>query len=98
MSGRPQLNVADVQRGLKAAGFVAQSKPATSHVKWVRQTNNNRYSVTVDANNEPFSHEMIGYMAAQAGMSVNQLYELCSKDGSKKAKRGALAWLNKMFN
>lgn len=98
MSGKPQLKVSDVERGLRSAGFKPLPQSATSHIKWVRQTKNTRYSVTVDANNEPFGHQMVSYMAAQAGMSVKQFYELCSKDGSKKANRGALSWLANIFD
>lgn len=98
MSGKSQLRAVDVERGLKAAGFIEQARTSTSHVKWVRITNSGHFVVTVDANNEPFSDIMIGYMSKQAGMTKAQFYEICSKDGQKKAKRGALGWLSNIFD
>lgn len=93
MKCRPQLSSKDVERGLKAAGFEQKPQTATSHVKWIKQTENSKLVVTVDAHLEPFSHILIQSMAKQAGMSIRQFYEICSKDGIKQAKKGLLGWL-----
>ncbi len=98
MLGKPQLEAADIERGLKAAGFIQQPKTGTSHVQWVYKKKNIYYRVTISAHLAPFSHDLIRHMSNQAGMSVNEFYELCSKEGSKKAKRGTLEWLSRIFD
>ena len=90
---KPQLSTRDVVAGLKAAGFEEQPKTSTSHVKWIKRANGEKLVVTVDAHLEPFSHTLIASMAKQAGMTVKQFYEICSKDGQKRAKKGVLTWL-----
>lgn len=98
MSKRPPLTSSEVHRGLNAAGFKEQSGTGTSHVKWVLKTADRKYVVTVDAHHSPFSHTLIASMANQAGMTVKQFYELCSKDGIKHAKRGTLGWLLRLLS
>ena len=97
MTKRPPLTSREVERGLKSAGFVEQPGTGTSHVKWILKTPTTKLVVTVDAHHSPFSKTLIASMASQAGMSVNQFYELCSKDGQKQAKRGTLGWLTRLF-
>jgi predicted RNA binding protein YcfA (HicA-like mRNA interferase family) len=98
MSRKPQIFASDIERALTAAGFVKQPRTGTSHEKWARYANGRKYSVTVDQPKEPFSHVLMKSMATQAGMSTNQLYELCTKDGAKQGKQGKLAWLMELFN
>jgi predicted RNA binding protein YcfA (HicA-like mRNA interferase family) len=98
MGKRQPLTAAEVERGLKAAGFEEQPKTGTSHVKWKRYAGDTKYIVTVDAHHAPFSQQLIASMASQAGLSVKQFYELCSKDGAKQAKRGKLEWLTALFS
>lgn len=97
MGHKPQLTAADVERGLRAAGFTPQPQKGTSHVQWVIKTNTKYLRVTISAHLEPFSKDLVRAMAAQAGMSTNQLYELCTKDGVKQAKKGTLSWLTNLF-
>ena len=98
MGSKPQLTAADVEKGLKSAGFNPEPKTGTSHVQWTYRTRSVYKRVTVSAHLAPFSKDLIALMAHQAGMSVNQFYEICSKEGAKKAKRGTLAWLSNIFN
>lgn len=96
-SHKPQLKASDVERGLKALGFEQRPQKGTSHTQWVLDTPGRRYKVTVDAPKEPFSDILVKSMACQAGISVSQFYEVCSKDGAKRAKRGLLGWLSQAF-
>lgn len=93
----PPLTTQDVVGGLKAAGFEEQPRTSTSHTKWIKKCvcggQRTKKVVTVDAHLSPFSKDLIKSMAKQAGMSVKQLHELCSKDGQKDAKKGLLKWL-----
>lgn len=100
-SKRAPLTERDVVAGLKAAGFIQMPTKATSHTKWCldvvkRGGKPHRYSVTVDGPKSPFHIKLIKSMAKQAGMNLNQFYEICSKNGQKKAKRGELRWLEKL--
>ena len=90
---RAPLSAADIERGLKALGFEERPKKGTSHTQWAGQINGHFRKVTVDAHHEPFSDDLTKSMANQAGISVKQFYEVCSKDGAKKAKKGLLSWL-----
>jgi predicted RNA binding protein YcfA (HicA-like mRNA interferase family) len=87
---RPQLTAADVERGLKAAGFKREKQKGTSHTQWSKD----HLKVTVDAPKAPFSDDLIAMMARQAEMSKDNFYEICSKEGQKKAKKGTLGWLS----
>lgn len=97
MGKKYPLTSSDIERGLRAAGFEEQPKTGTSHVKWILYARSTKYVVTVDAHHSPFSHQLISAMAKQAGLTVDQLYELCSKEGLKQAKRGKLGWLTAIF-
>jgi hypothetical protein len=94
---RAPLTAAEVESGLKAAGFVQQPGNGTSHVKWIKKCSckgkPTKFVVIVDAHHAPFSADLTKSMATQAGMSVKQFYELCSKVGQKEAKKGKLKWL-----
>lgn len=98
MSGKSQLRAADVEKALKAAGFNKLPQKGTSHTHWVKTTDSRIWKVTVDAHLEPFSDDLVSSMAKQAGMSKSQFYEICSKEGQKKAKKGKLGWLTSIFN
>lgn len=98
MSRRPPLSARDVKRGLSAAGFVERPRTGTSHVQWVRTDERGYKRVTVSEHLEPFSIDLIKLMASQAGMSVSQFYEICSKDGQKKASKNLLPWLLNLFD
>ena len=96
------LTYKDVSKGLEAAGFTLLDKKSTAHEKWrivitkngIKTTRN----VTVDKHLSPFDVSLQKLMAEQAGMSLKQFRELCTKDGIKKAKKGKLTWLTGIFN
>lgn len=93
MTKRAPLEARDVERGLRAHGFVEQPKTGTSHVKWIKYIGDKKLVVTVDAHHAPYSQDLIRSMANQSHMSANQFYEMCSKDGVKQAKKGKFQWL-----
>lgn len=74
-------------------GFEERPTKATSHTQWINDDGGNRRKVTVDSAKEPFSDDLISSMARQAEVSVSNFYEVCSKDGAKRAKKGLLKWL-----
>lgn len=90
----PPLEASDIKRGLKALGFTLRPQKSTSHTQWVGQVKGKFRKVTVDEHHAPFSQDLIKAMARQAGISSKQLYEVCSKKGAKKAKKGMLSWLD----
>lgn len=98
MKGKPELRTADVERGLKALGLTEQSQKSTSHTQWTGTVDGKYRKVTVDAHHSPFSDDLIKSMASQAGLSVKQFYEICSKKGQKAAKKGKLEWFKELFS
>ena len=99
MSRNHPIEVADVERALKALEFYPRPKKGSSHVQWVRDADSGRRDslfrkVTVDAPKAPFSPDLVSSMAAQAGISVKQFRELCTPQSIKKAKKKKLKWLN----
>ena len=100
MAKYPPLEAVDIRNGLKAAGFELRTQKA-SHEQWILDGEKNgkkfRYKVTVDGHHAPFSQDLVSSMANQAGMSKKQFYELCCKDGTKKAKKGKLSWLKHLL-
>jgi hypothetical protein len=48
--------------------------PSISHEQWVKDDGAKRYKVTVDCPKEPFIHDLIRYMARQAGVSKWAFY------------------------
>ncbi|MCE2029251.1 type II toxin-antitoxin system HicA family toxin [Sessilibacter corallicola] len=99
MTRKTPLSAREVQKGLAAAGFEKRPQKATGHEQWVRTDLDSKgkatfRKVTLSPHNEPFRGEILKSIASQAGLkNVNQLYELCSKEGQKKAKRGLLRFL-----
>jgi predicted RNA binding protein YcfA (HicA-like mRNA interferase family) len=66
MSGQhPPLSCADVKRILRSLGFAPLPRKGTSHEQWAKTENGKRFKVTVDCPKQPFSHNLIRYMAAQ---------------------------------
>lgn len=70
---RRPLTARDVRRILKALRFEHRSTEG-GHEQWVRQTPAPFRKVTLDAHLAPFSHTLVRYMAAQAGVSVREFY------------------------
>ena len=97
MAGRPQLSANDIEKGLQALGFVLQSQKSTSHTQWTHECYRGKFrKVTVDAHHEPFSDDLVSSMSKQAGLSKKELYNLCTKNGLKAAKRDPIAWLKSL--
>ena len=80
MSGaHPPLTYAEVIHGLKSLGFQFRQQKGTSHEQWVREDARGFFKVTVDKPKSPFGHDLIRYMAAQAGVSKKDFYKACGK-------------------
>ncbi|OAI28477.1 MULTISPECIES: type II toxin-antitoxin system HicA family toxin [Methylomonas] len=76
MSGHhPPLSCAQVKSILKKLGFEPQPQKGTSHEHWKKRENGQLFKVTVDCPKQPFSHDLIRYMARQAGVTVKQFYD-----------------------
>jgi predicted RNA binding protein YcfA (HicA-like mRNA interferase family) len=75
MSGHhPPLTCAEVKSILKNLGFKPSPRTGTSHEQWEKVENNRKFKVTVDCPKQPFSHDLIRYMARQAGVTVKEFY------------------------
>jgi len=68
------LTCAEVKRILKRLGFAPEPRSGTSHEKWIKIDGSRKYVVTVDCPKQPFSHDLIRYMAVQAGVSREAFY------------------------
>lgn len=80
MSGHhPPLTCAQVKTILKNLGFEPKPQRGTSHEHWTKRENGQFYKVTVDCPKSPFDHDLIRYMAKQAGVTVNQFYQVLKK-------------------
>ncbi len=75
----PPLTCRDVKRGLKHLGFAPRKQQGTSHEHWVKIENGRIFKVTVDCPKEPFTGDLVKWMAAQAGVSKQQFYQACTK-------------------
>jgi predicted RNA binding protein YcfA (HicA-like mRNA interferase family) len=76
MSGHhPPLTCAQVKAILKALGFEPRPQKGTSHEHWVKRTGGQFFKVTVDCPKQPFGHDLIRYMARQAGVTVREFYD-----------------------
>lgn len=76
MSGaHPPLTCKQVKDALTSLGFEPRPQKGTSHEQWVKDVNGRRYKVTVDCPKAPFSQDLIGSMARQAGITKKQLYK-----------------------
>jgi predicted RNA binding protein YcfA (HicA-like mRNA interferase family) len=64
----------EVKQILKNLGFSPRPRKSTSHEQWVKEDNGKLYKVTVDCPKEPFTGDLIKWMAAQAGVSKKQFY------------------------
>jgi predicted RNA binding protein YcfA (HicA-like mRNA interferase family) len=64
-----------VKQILKTLGFEEQKQKGTSHQHWKKIDNGRLYKVTVDCPKAPFSHDLIKWMASQAGVSKKEFYD-----------------------
>lgn len=75
MGGRKSpLTCRDVKQILKNLGFEEQPQGGTSHRHWKKVVGGKLFKVTVDCPKSPFSQDLIGFMASQAGVSKKQFY------------------------
>ena len=75
---KKRLTAKEVRSILKALDFTHRST-AGGHEQWVREQPPPFRKVTVDAHVAPFGHDLIRYMANQAGVSVKDFYDALEK-------------------
>ena len=71
---KKRLTAKEVRRIVKALGFRHQSDEG-GHEHWIRDHPHPFRKVTISAHVAPFGHDLIRYMANQAGVSVREFYE-----------------------
>lgn len=78
MSGHhPPLTCAQFKAVLSKLGFQPRAKKSgTSHEDWVATIDGRFRKVTVDCPKAPFSQDLIGSMAHQAGVTKKTIYNL----------------------
>jgi predicted RNA binding protein YcfA (HicA-like mRNA interferase family) len=74
MAKHRPLTCTQVKTILKNLGFEARPRKGTSHEQWVKDCGGKRHKVTVDCPKEPFTQDLIRYMARQAGVSKTAFY------------------------
>jgi len=75
MAKHHPLTCPEVKTILRNLGFEPRPRKSTSHEQWVKTENNRLYKVTLDCPKAPFSQDLIGYMAKQAGVSKQRFYD-----------------------
>lgn len=78
---KKRLTAKEVRRILKTLGFQPPSgrQHGGGHEQWTRDTPPPFRKVTVDAHVAPFGHDLIRYMANQAGVTVREFYAALGK-------------------
>lgn len=78
MSGHyPPLTCDQFKAILSALGFTKRDrKSGSSHEDWIRKDDRGFRKVTVDCPKSPFSQDLIGSMAKQAGVTKKELYAI----------------------
>lgn len=74
-SQHPPLTCKQVKTILKNLGFAARPQNGTSHEQWVRTDDRGFFKVTVDCPKQPFTGNLVKWMAAQAGVSKKAFYK-----------------------
>ncbi|MGH8478210.1 MAG: type II toxin-antitoxin system HicA family toxin [Gammaproteobacteria bacterium] len=74
MAKHRPLTCREVKMILKNLGFAPRPQKGTSHEQWVKDDGGKRHKVTVDCPKEPFTHDLIRWMARQAGVSREAFY------------------------
>ena len=75
----PPLTVRDVRRVLVALGFERRPGTGTSHEHWTKFDGGRIFKVTVDPPKAPFTHDLVRWMARQAGVSRTEFYEISKR-------------------
>jgi predicted RNA binding protein YcfA (HicA-like mRNA interferase family) len=79
MSGeQPPITCKELKAIIAYLGFVFDTQEG-SHEQWVLIKNNRKYKVTVDCPKAPFSQFLLKSMAAQAGCSKKDFYNILKK-------------------
>jgi len=88
MSGQhPPLTCDQFKEVLEELGFRRRPKKSgTSHEDWVAEIDGSFRKVTVDCPKAPFSQELIGSMAKQAGVTKKMIYEIHFRKSKGKPK------------
>jgi predicted RNA binding protein YcfA (HicA-like mRNA interferase family) len=73
------LTCQEVKTILRNLGFEPRPQKGISHEHWVKHEGGRIYKVTVDCPKAPFSHDLIRWMARQAGVSKKAFYEALDK-------------------
>lgn len=83
------LTCDQVKQILAKLGFEKRKpKGGGSHEYWVRNKNGDKFrKVTVDCPKAPFSQDLIGWMARDAGLSKKEFYAVIDPAFRKKRKR-----------
>ena len=83
MSGHhPPLTCSEFKAVLEKLGFSKREKKpgggrgGTSHEDWIGYYGGEFRKVSVDCPKAPFSHDLIGWMAAQAGVTRKIIYDI----------------------
>lgn len=74
MAKHRPLTCKEIKTILKNLGFAPRPQKGTSHEQWVKDVGGRRYKVTVNCPKAPFGHDLIRYMARQAGVSKKTFY------------------------
>lgn len=74
MAKHRPLTCKEVKIILKNLGFAPRPRKGTSHEQWVKDVGGRRFKVTLDCPKSPFGHDLIRYMAQQAGVSRKAFY------------------------
>jgi len=75
----PPLSASDVRRILVNLGFEQRPGKGTSHEQWTKLQGSALRKVTVDPPKAPFTHDLVRWMARQAGVSRQAFYAALNK-------------------
>jgi len=70
----PPLTCSQVKGVLTYLGFSFYTQKGSSHEQWKKAGHPGK--VTVDCPKAPFSHDLVGYMATQAGVTKKEFYKI----------------------
>lgn len=75
---------------LRAFDFKKYPQDGTSHIHWKKRTTDAKgrsglWKVTVDEPKAPFSHDLVTFMARQAGLSKREFYKVATDKRHRKS-------------
>lgn len=80
MAKHRPLTCREVKAILKNLGFFPRPQKGTSHEQWLKDEGGKRYKVTVDCPKQPFTQDLVTYMARQAGVTKAKFYAALDKE------------------